>query len=199
MVAIRSITAIAGVALLMGCTGLHAKNENEFAKEQAAFNATSQCLSAIDVELKPALSSPPKFASLKEAVRWTRSHLPREFDLIFERAGIALKKKANGVALSNLARNRGEFQRLIYPLVAAELESYKGCQAGDAGLAVPDKVANLLNLTLKLNEEPLRSQFAALGLDDSYYIEQAFLILLTLDATGESWDDRWVARDPVKK
>jgi hypothetical protein len=171
MAATRKITAIVGVALLVGCTGLR-DEKIDFSREQAAFYATSQCLVAIDGELKPALDMSPKFTSFKYAIDWTRSHLPRQFGTIFERAGIALKKKSNGIPLADLARNRDDFQQLIYGIVAVELESYKPCQVRGAELAVPDKVANLLTLTLRLSEEPMYSQFSALGLNDSYYIEQ---------------------------
>jgi hypothetical protein len=197
MAATRKIIKIVGVFLLAGCTGLRGE-KTEFSRQQAAFDATSECLAAIDGELKPALEIPPKFTSIKEAVGWTRLHLTREFGSIFERAGISLKKKTKGVALADLARNRDDFQQLIYPLVAFELESYERCQANGAELVVPDKVANLLALTLRLSEEPMYSKFYALGLNDSYYIEQAFLMMLVLDTTGEPWDERWLVRDTNK-
>lgn len=176
--------------LLASCVSAEPKSD-----EVKNLEAASLCMSAIDSQLNPALQSAPKDLKIRQLVQWTYAHLPSEFKEIFLRAGSRIASGEGQFRYENLVRQPLELQKRAYFLAATELETYPHCQVGDAGMVVPDKAANLFNLDLGLAQGQIAEQFFALGLDDSYYIEQSFLMMLVLEASGKPWNEQWFRRE----
>ena len=66
--------------------------------------------------------------------------------------------------------------------------------ADGCDIVVPQKLSNVLDLILNLSHGPMKKNFDMLGLNDSYAIENAYLLMLTLDASGIEWDEKWLSK-----
>lgn len=185
--------ALAAVAIVcvisaVGCTGTDGSLS---ARDDGRLEALEQCADSFESSLRTSLGTPPTFTEIRDAVRWTKSHLPNEVALALERAGVAAKREAEPHTFADLATNKDDFMKRLYRVTARELSSLEKYRKAGCGNVVTQELSNSLNLVLHLSDGTLQPKFDALGLDDSYYIENAFLRMLTLEASGVDWDERW--------
>ncbi|HMN15006.1 MAG TPA: hypothetical protein PKD55_22035 [Bellilinea sp.] len=61
----------------------------------------------------------------------------------------------------------------------------------NCGSAAVDIVPNIIYRLQKLDRAPMVEQFESIGLTDSFWIEQAVLLMLTLEASGTEWCPQW--------
>ncbi len=74
---------------------------------------------------------------------------------------------------------RQEFAGGLYPSI------------DNCGFAAADIVPNFIYRFQRLDRAPLVERFEHIGLEDSYWIEQAVLLMLTMEASGTDWRAEW--------
>ncbi|MGH2509304.1 MAG: hypothetical protein ACRESI_01530 [Gammaproteobacteria bacterium] len=195
MGATKRLVIISLAIVLGGITAACASNEpvdyQAFSEHQKVLE---QCLDNLDSSVRQSLGAPPQFVDIKQAVRWTRAHLPSDIRAAFNRAGQLAITAAQPNGLPALATNKAKLNKLLYHATAKVLGSLAQYQQEGCDIVVPQKLSNILDLTLNLSRGTMKKRFDALGLNDSYSIESAYLLMLTLDASGNKWDVTWFSK-----
>jgi hypothetical protein len=174
------------VTLSFGCAScVSASRVAEVQDDVVPIEALDACLAQFEVEVRDSLKSPPPFSTVVDAARWARTHLPSNLAAAFNAAGQA----SRGERASDASR-RGNLHEQIYAATAKHLFAAASIQQKACHLVIPEKLSQVLYSSMRLDREPIRSQLAAVGLDDVYEVESSFMLMLTLDATGLPWDER---------
>jgi hypothetical protein len=188
---IVTVLAACAVGATSACAGVSSTDYTQFSGHQKVLE---QCLSDLDKSVRGSLGTPPHFDNLKEAATWTREHLPQDIRIALMNAGQSAIIEARPKTLDTLAHNSGEFIRLLHSVTAKELGQIAKYQRDGCDIVVPEKLSNVIDLVLNLSHGDMKKSFESLGLTDSYTIENAFLLMLTVDASGNKWDVKWFSK-----
>jgi hypothetical protein len=152
---------------------------------------SEHCKDMLDKAINEALVAQPAFTDIKQMVTWTRLHLPSDLQEAFNIAAKDAIREAKPRSITEMATNQKAFKQLLYRVTAEHLEDIKQYKDAGCSIATPDIVENDLYLTLHLSKPTMSKQFNNSGIDDSYNIQRAFLLMLTLDSSGVPWDVTW--------
>jgi len=177
------------MAMSLGCLSCASASRVAEAEEDVVQpEALDACLARFEAEVRDSLGSPPTLLTVVDAARWARTHLPSNLAAAFDAAGQAIRR-----AHASNASHGAKLQEQLYAATAKQLFAAATDQQRDCDLVIPEKLSQVLYSSLRLGHEPIRAQLAGVGLDDVYEVESSFLLMLTLDASGLSWNERMFA------
>lgn len=190
---IITVLSTIAIGVTSACTGTSSPDYTKFSEHQKVLE---QCLSGLDESVRSSLGTPPQFDDLKQAVSWAQKHLPKDIRAALVKAGHSAVMEAHPKKLSTLAQDKNKFHKLLYRVTAKELGQIAEYQRDGCDIVVPEKLSNVLDLVLHLSHGEMQKRFESIGLTDSYTIENAFLLMLTLDASGTQWNVEWFSTTP---
>lgn len=193
----RLMTAIlaAGIGgFIAACASGGPAKSADYASFSEHQKVLESCLDSLDSSVRSSLGTPPQFTDLRDAVSWTREHLPTDIQTAFSKAGQLAIKDAQPNGLQVLAKDKAQLNKMLYRVTSEELGALPKYQQQGCDIVVPEKLSNVVDLVLNLSQGPLKKNFEQLGLNDSYAIENAYLLMLTLDASGTEWDQTWFSK-----
>lgn len=180
---------VLAMTLSLGCAScMSASRVAEVENGAVQLEALDACLAQFEAGVRDSLGSPPTLSTVVDAASWARTHLPPELEAAFEAAGQASRR-----ALASDDARGAKLHKQLYAATAKHLFAAATDQQKACDLVIPEKLSQVLYSSMQLDREPIRSQLAAVGLDDVYEVESSFILMLTLDATGLPWNERMFA------
>lgn len=175
---------------IFACASAPASNSSpdEF---NSRIQTQEDCLSRLKDEIRQSVAGAPSFGSLLEAVRWTKNHIPSEYQEAFRNAGKDMLKKIGSEPIEKFADNKKQLWNALEEttfLSIANMPEHRsdGCSSG-----AEEALANSLDMNLRLGKAQLGEKFKGLNMTDSYQVDYAFLFMITLDSTNIKWDENW--------
>ena len=152
---------------------------------------TEACLDMFYQDIQIAIDVPPKFQEIKDVVQWSASNIPT--NMLPEIENLAVHLRGHAGIISGLSDPANRYRSLLYiqRKVAehfSKIEPYRSLGCGDVVL---EQYSNAMSVFLLLNEYPLASRFEFIGINDSYYIEQSFILMLVVEFSGIYWEADW--------
>lgn len=183
MAAVRLFLAAISVAV-SGCAGA----QSNFDALMDTVEKRDACIAAIEQDLtglqqKLSTTDIPSFVSALFAA------LPPRMRDAFTRAAAVAKDD-----IRDSAHGSGSKRALIVRLrevTQQEFASRLYPDIDNCGSAAADIVPNFIYRFQRLDNAPMAERFERIGLADSFWIEQAVLLMLTMEASGTDWRPEW--------
>jgi len=196
-----SVWCAMAMAVLTAACGIARSQDDQ--RNDAHFEALSRCLAEVESEVDESFADSPRFDRIEDAVTWARTNLRGDLGAAFVRAGVTVRKRIAGQDLRRPIKDREQFERNLYSAITAELQKFERCE-DETSITVVDKLNDEIYLRLHLGEGAVGQQFAQIGLVDSYEVKGTFLLMMTLDAAGVSWNpgtfsEQSAPREPLNK
>lgn len=183
MAAVRLFLAAISIAVT-GCAGAH----TNFDALMDTVESRDACIAAIEQDLG-GLRQQLSAADVRSFVAELFAALPLEMRDAFTQAAAVAKDDINASAHDGGSKRalmdrlrevtRQEFAGRLYP-------GNENC-----GSAAADIVPNVIYRFQRLDHAPMAERFESISLADSFWIEQAVLLMLTMEASGTDWRPEW--------
>lgn len=189
MVAVRLFLAAISIAVT-GCAGA----QSNFGALMDTIEKRDACIAIVEQDLT-GLQKQLSATEIRSFIAELFAALPpRMRDAFTQAAAVAkddISASAHGGgskrALMDRLREvtRQEFAAKLYPAL------------DNCGSAAADIVPNFIYRFQRLDRAPMVERFESIGLADSFWIEQAVLLMLTMEASGTNWRPEWFAEIAV--
>jgi hypothetical protein len=188
MAAVRLFLAAITIAFT-GCAGA----QSNFDALMDTVESRDACIAAIEQDLggvRQQLSA----TDVRSFVAELFAVLPPGMRDAFTQAAAVAKDDINASAHSGGSKRalmdrlrevtRQEFAGRLYPGI------------DNCGSAAADIVPNFIYRFQQLDRAPMVDRFESIGLGDGFWVEQAVLLMLTMEASGTDWRPEWFSDSP---
>jgi hypothetical protein len=183
MAAVKLFLAAISIAVT-GCAGA----QSNFDALMDTVESRDACIAAIEQDFA-GLRHPLSANDVRSFVRELFAILPPEVRDAFTQAA-AVAKDAISSSLHDDGSKRAFMDRLR-EVTRQEFASRLYPGIDDCGSAAADIVPNVIYRFQRLDRGPIAAQFKSIDLVDSFWIEQAVLLMLTMEASGTDWRLEW--------
>ena len=183
MAAVRLFFATISIAVT-GCAGA----QSNFDALMDTVESRDACIAAIEQDLG-GLRQQLSATDVRSFVAELFAVLPPEMRDAFTQAAAVAKDDINASAHDGGSKRalmdrlrevtRQEFADMLYPGI------------DNCGSAAADVIPNFIYRLQRLDHAPMAKRFESIGLEYSFWIEQAVLLMLTMEASGTDWRPEW--------